>query len=163
MSDPFERYQKKGLQHMTHDDNLMQDIPPAPNDLQGPSEFVQELESVINRHSMENASGTPDFVLAIFLGNCLDAFNTAIRQRGNWRGESVELPALQGLRTKKIPLVMYTEYERHEIGEATVKITPFAMVDRIVGVLPIFEGDEVQNGEESGTERGGDQPISSID
>ena len=37
------------------------------------TEFRQELESLINRHSMENASNTPDWILADYLAACLDA------------------------------------------------------------------------------------------
>jgi hypothetical protein len=50
------------------------------------SEFEKEIESAINRCSMENASNTPDFILAHYLGACLSAFNTASRQREDWYG-----------------------------------------------------------------------------
>jgi hypothetical protein len=33
--------------------------------------FRDELEELINRHSMENGSNTPDFVLAEYLVKCL--------------------------------------------------------------------------------------------
>jgi hypothetical protein len=46
--------------------------------------FREELESVINRHSMENGSNTPDFLLAGFLNSCLDAFDHAVRERDKW-------------------------------------------------------------------------------
>ena len=49
-------------------------------------DFKKELENLINRHSKENASNTPDFILAIYLENCLDAFNMACQQRENWYG-----------------------------------------------------------------------------
>lgn len=41
--------------------------------------FRNELESLINRHSMENGSNTPDFLLAGYLQSCLDAFDHAVR------------------------------------------------------------------------------------
>ena len=47
-------------------------------------EFQKELEALINKHSMENASNTPDFLLAEFLANCLRAFNLASEQREKW-------------------------------------------------------------------------------
>lgn len=50
------------------------------------SEFEKELESLINRHSMENPSNTPDFILAQYLASCMASFNTAIQQRENWYG-----------------------------------------------------------------------------
>lgn len=48
--------------------------------------FEKELEGLINRHSQENASNTPDFILAQFLRSCLDAWNTGVQQRENWYG-----------------------------------------------------------------------------
>ena len=49
-------------------------------------EFQELLRESINKCSQENASNTPDFILAIYLNNCLDAFNMAIQQRENWYG-----------------------------------------------------------------------------
>jgi hypothetical protein len=48
--------------------------------------FKQELAEVINRHSMEGNSNTPDFILADFLGDCLAGFEYAVRQRNRWYG-----------------------------------------------------------------------------
>ena len=49
-----------------------------------PTSFVGDLAAVINKHSQENASNTPDFILAQFLCGCLAAFNTAVQQRETW-------------------------------------------------------------------------------
>lgn len=48
------------------------------------SKFIDEIKDAINRCSMENGSNTPDFILARYLGNCLDAFVDATRQRDKW-------------------------------------------------------------------------------
>lgn len=48
--------------------------------------FQAELENIINRYSQENDSNTPDFILAQYLNNCLQAFNTATQQRETWYG-----------------------------------------------------------------------------
>src|ERR1041385_370169 len=40
-------------------------------------QFAQRLERLINAHSQENGSNTPDFILAQYLLACLRAFNTA--------------------------------------------------------------------------------------
>ena len=48
--------------------------------------FEQELKSLINKHSLENASNTPDFILAQYTLKCLDAFVVATQQRENWYG-----------------------------------------------------------------------------
>ena len=49
------------------------------------SEFQKELETLINKHSMEQFSDTPDFVLAEYLNNCLKAFNGAVSARKNFQ------------------------------------------------------------------------------
>lgn len=48
--------------------------------------FRVELKSLINCHSQENGSDTPDFVLAEYLVDCLDAFDKATRRRAVWFG-----------------------------------------------------------------------------
>lgn len=48
--------------------------------------FKRELESLINRHSKENESNTPDFILAGYMHDCLKAFNLATQQRETWHG-----------------------------------------------------------------------------
>lgn len=50
------------------------------------SAFEKELESLINRHSKENESNTPDFILAQYLSSCLAAWNTGVQQREGWYG-----------------------------------------------------------------------------
>lgn len=46
----------------------------------------EELTDILNRFSCENASNTPDFCLAEYLLNCLEAFNVAVSQRETWYG-----------------------------------------------------------------------------
>ncbi|OFW61754.1 MAG: hypothetical protein A2Z35_05850 [Actinobacteria bacterium RBG_19FT_COMBO_36_27] len=48
------------------------------------SGFEKELSDLINRHSLENGSDTPDFVLAKYLSDCLTTFNKAIEKRDEW-------------------------------------------------------------------------------
>jgi hypothetical protein len=48
------------------------------------SEFERELEVLINKHSMENASNTPDFILADYLMKCLETYNHTIQRRSQW-------------------------------------------------------------------------------
>jgi len=50
----------------------------------GSTGFVKELEELINRHSMENGSNTPDFILASYLRNCLENFNLCVNSRERW-------------------------------------------------------------------------------
>ena len=48
--------------------------------------FQQELEALLNKHSKENSSNTPDFILATFMLTCLGGFDTATRNRDKWYG-----------------------------------------------------------------------------
>jgi hypothetical protein len=49
-------------------------------------EFRKDIQDLINRHSVENGSDTPDFILARFLADCLEAFDSAVRTRDDWYG-----------------------------------------------------------------------------
>jgi len=46
--------------------------------------FEKELEHLINKHSMENGSNTPDFILAEYMSACLKAYSKAVTTRDNW-------------------------------------------------------------------------------
>lgn len=48
------------------------------------SAFEIELQALINRHSMENQSNTPDFILAAYMMACLQAYTTASHARDKW-------------------------------------------------------------------------------
>ena len=48
--------------------------------------FQKELEHLINCKSIEGGSDTPDFILAEYLRQCLDAFDMATRRREEWYG-----------------------------------------------------------------------------
>ena len=52
--------------------------------------FEKELEELINRHSKENGSDTPDFILAEYLLGCLNNFNTTIKERESWYGRQLK-------------------------------------------------------------------------
>lgn len=57
-----------------------------PDSASSASDFRKELESLINRHSKENGSNTPDYMLADFLCTCLVAFDTTVNARDRWYG-----------------------------------------------------------------------------
>jgi hypothetical protein len=46
--------------------------------------FEKELRNLINRHSRENVSNTPDWCLAEYLMACLEAFDVATNKRTGW-------------------------------------------------------------------------------
>ena len=43
-----------------------------------------ELAALLNGHSAENGSDTPDFILADYMLNCLSAFDVAVTARTQW-------------------------------------------------------------------------------
>jgi hypothetical protein len=53
---------------------------------QSVSELERDITITLNRHSAENNSNTPDFILAQYLLGCLAAWNTAVQQRETWYG-----------------------------------------------------------------------------
>jgi len=50
--------------------------------------FKRELQKLINCHSIENGSNTPDFILADYLMACLEGFERANQQREIWYGRN---------------------------------------------------------------------------
>jgi hypothetical protein len=48
--------------------------------------FQSELECLINRYSQEQASNTPDFILAGYLESVLEAYNQTVTKRDDWFG-----------------------------------------------------------------------------
>jgi hypothetical protein len=55
--------------------------------------FREEIEHVINCHSKENGSNTPDFVLAQYLEDCLAAYDRALVERERWYGRPIGVPS----------------------------------------------------------------------
>jgi hypothetical protein len=53
--------------------------------------FENELATLINRYSKENESNTPDFILARYMSDCLEAFTKASRNRESWYGKSLSI------------------------------------------------------------------------
>lgn len=46
--------------------------------------FVEELRALLNKHSREDDSNTPDFILAEYLLRCLNVFNWEANRRTKW-------------------------------------------------------------------------------
>jgi len=59
--------------------------------------FKEELVKLINKHSIENGSDTPDFILAQYLLNCLAVFNSAVNKREDWYGREKDNGIIKGL------------------------------------------------------------------
>lgn len=48
--------------------------------------FKDELAGLINKYSKENESDTPDFILAMYISDCLDTFSNVVIRRDKWYG-----------------------------------------------------------------------------
>lgn len=55
--------------------------------------FRDELRDLLNRHSKENGSNTPDWILADYLLAALEAFDVANRARERWYAPDGLVPA----------------------------------------------------------------------
>jgi hypothetical protein len=65
--------------------------------------FVQDLTALLNVHSMENGSHTPDFMLAEYLLKCLQTWNVMVMNREAWYGRVPQpVPASVPPHTKQI-------------------------------------------------------------
>lgn len=93
----------------------------AQKEAAGESNIAQDLASLINRYSMDNPSGTPDFIVAEFMLNVLFHFDDTVAKRAQWRGESVELPALQKLHQAR-PDIFQKEKVQAENASAVKKL-----------------------------------------
>ena len=51
-------------------------------------EFLRELKILLNKYNQESYSDTPDFIIAGLIRDCLDAFNTAIVTRDQFKKEN---------------------------------------------------------------------------
>jgi hypothetical protein len=51
--------------------------------------FRDDLTKLINRHSKENGSDTPDFILAGYIESCLATYDATVVARDQWLGRPV--------------------------------------------------------------------------
>lgn len=67
-------------------ETMYEDAGDIPDMVEEKLTFEEALERLINKHSQENGSNTPDFILSKFMYECLEAFNHAVKQREQWYG-----------------------------------------------------------------------------
>jgi len=66
--------------------------------------FQKELESLLNKYSQENASNTPDYILANYLITCLNAFDCAVNERYSFYGGDGDACDINTMLTKDTEL-----------------------------------------------------------
>lgn len=57
--------------------------------------FNKELQHLINKHSLENGSNTPDFILADYLCACLEQFEDTMHKRNKWYGKEITIGGIR--------------------------------------------------------------------
>ena len=60
---------------------------------QRPTTLMEDIKGVLNRYSRENDSNTPDSILAIFIVDCLWAFEQAVNRRDKQHNHPGEEPS----------------------------------------------------------------------
>lgn len=63
----------------------------------------EEIRSVLNRHSAENGSDTPDYILAQYLTGVLDLFDAAVLRREKWYGRARWQPSPAPVSVEPMP------------------------------------------------------------
>lgn len=69
---------------MLHSDSGIGTIELSPEDNERYEAIFRDMCHVINKHSGEQLSNTPDFILAAFLTDCLLSFHKATNNRTHW-------------------------------------------------------------------------------
>jgi hypothetical protein len=107
--------------------------------------FEQELSNLINYHSLENGSDTPDFMLAEYLTGCLEVYNKTLKAREKWYGrEKVDTrPAeIEALKAKGLLLMEGTVPLGPYFGESHVPWPKTTFDDT---PNPAKDGEAIQN------------------
>lgn len=65
-------------------------------------DFEKELTDLLNRHSVESDSNTPDFILARYLCGCLLAWTVNTNKRDDWRSMDKAPSETETKRTAKL-------------------------------------------------------------
>lgn len=81
----LQRYNEQSLSNPTSSDKPVTGAT-MPGEYREEVGFKKELEQLINKYSQENGSNTPDFILAVYLNECLNLFNETVHKREEWYG-----------------------------------------------------------------------------
>lgn len=99
-------------------------------------DFEAELRSFLNRTCQENASNTPDFVLAEYLFSCLNAFNKAVDRReqhyGRANGKTQSYSNYLSLQTKQKPTIETLERLLQSEDATPIIINPDGTITDVI-------------------------------
>lgn len=103
--------------------------------------FRKELERLLNCMSTENRSDTPDFILAQYITDCLEAYDRAVNRREVWYGRKTAEP--EAAQTGLADVLSYINdqskqfrqcaghHAEHNRGAEAVAIRAAEILDRI--------------------------------
>lgn len=74
----------------------------------------EEIAAILNKHSKENGSNTPDWILAEYLLMCLDTFDGAVNARETWYGRKQHPNSTNALMTEPDPFANPPEGAHHD-------------------------------------------------
>jgi len=66
------------------------------------AQLKEDIRHAINRNSAENGSDTPDFILAEYLMDCLDAFDKTVQMRSGWYNHHCHIGGCNHLDAKMV-------------------------------------------------------------
>jgi len=96
--------------------------------------FRRELMELINRHSKENGSNTPDFILAEYLIRCLNTFDHITTIRNEWYGDKLLREKIRETRN---------EFEK-EIDEKEEKIIDDIDFNNLCARATLYPGKSIE-------------------
>lgn len=99
-----------------------------------PPTLESELQSLLNYHSAESGSDTPDFILAAFLLGCLDAYNKTLVEREKWYGRIIGVKVPIG-----IPEPTFASRLRNARGRCMSQTQAAELLDRSVHTIRNWE------------------------
>ena len=82
------------------------------NNDSGRRSFADNLMSLINKHSMENGSDTPDYILCDYLIRCLSAFDIAVNARDRSPSAPLYLSIIAGKKEEELSGKSVEELEK---------------------------------------------------
>jgi hypothetical protein len=92
--------------------------------------FDDELVCLLNKYSKENGSNTPDFILADFIGRCLENWNLTTVTREEWYGRSFSSGSL---RSKTKPTAEELDKILNSGDDRPIEILPDGSIREIQG------------------------------
>jgi hypothetical protein len=97
--------------------------------------FSKELAQLINKYSLENGSDTPDYILADYLVDCLQAFNRTLIIREHWYGRGHKKPENK---------ILCEEQSAEKLADTIIKLAESYRYHCLCARSTIFPGKTIE-------------------